>query len=108
MKRYGQEQPPLIPLENIVDFPVALLVGCEDKLAHVNDVRWLKDLLHEQGSVAYYEEYKLGHMAFLLPKNLKHFQDIVSLVKTFNTLSTCQQPSKLCLMNSKQTLVWSR
>ena len=54
MKRYGQEQPPLIPLENIVDFPVALLVGCEDKLAHVNDVRWLKDLLHEQGSVAYY------------------------------------------------------
>ena len=84
MKRYGQEQPPLIPLENIVDFPVALLVGCEDKLAHVDDVRWLKDLLHEQGSVAYYEEYKLGHMAFLLPKNLKHFQDIVSLVKTFN------------------------
>jgi len=63
----------LIPLENIKDFPIALLAGSEDKLASIIDVRWLKNLLDEQSSCVFYEEYKFGHLAFMLPVTLKHF-----------------------------------
>jgi lysosomal acid lipase/cholesteryl ester hydrolase len=83
-ERYGQEEPPAIPLVNIQDFPVALFAGSEDKLAHISDVRWLKELLERQKSLCFYEEYKFGHLSFLLPNNLKHFQDIVSLIQRYN------------------------
>ena len=43
MKRYGIDVPPLIPLENIKEFPIALLAGTEDKLAAIDDVRWLRE-----------------------------------------------------------------
>eukprot|EP00347_Sterkiella_histriomuscorum_P012882 403366856 len=84
IRRYGQEQPPQIPLENIKDFPIALLAGQEDKLANINDVRWLKEKLESQNSVVFYEEYKFGHLSFLIPNSLKHFQDVVQLVNKYN------------------------
>ena len=43
LKRYGIEEPPLIPLENIENFPIALLAGTEDKLATIEDVKWLME-----------------------------------------------------------------
>ena len=42
-KRYNSPYPPLIPLENIEDFPVAMIAGTKDKLADIEDVRWLKE-----------------------------------------------------------------
>ena len=39
--------PPLIPFENIKDFPIAMFAGLEDKLANITDVRWLKDELEK-------------------------------------------------------------
>lgn len=65
--------PPLIPITNITDFPIALFAGSEDKLASLQDVRWLKETLDMQGSVIFYEEYKFGHLGFLIPKSLKHY-----------------------------------
>lgn len=73
MRRYEQAEPPLIPLSNLRDFPVALFAGAEDHLANIADVRWLKDVMNEQGCLVYYDEYKFGHLSFLLPKNLRHF-----------------------------------
>jgi hypothetical protein len=35
MKRYGQATPPLIPIENVRDFPIALIAGSEDHLANI-------------------------------------------------------------------------
>lgn len=84
MRRYRQEIPPMIPIENIVDFPVVLMAGIEDKLASIDDVRWLKEKLNGQGSLADYYEYKFGHLSFLIPNSLKHFQDIVNILRTFN------------------------
>jgi hypothetical protein len=94
LKRYGQEAAPEIPLQNIVDFPIALLAGTEDKLAHIEDVRWLKEELGKQGSLVFYEEYKFGHLAFLIPNQLKVYQDIVNLLKTFNPIYVPVSPSK--------------
>ena len=73
LKRYGQEEAPPIPIENIKEFPIAILAGVEDKLAHIEDVRWLRDRMTTQGSMVFYEEYKFGHLSFLLPNNLKHY-----------------------------------
>ena len=80
LEKYGQDSPPLIPLENITDFPIAIFAGVEDKLAAIDDVRWLKDVLTSQNSVIFYEEYMIGHLTFLIPNNLKHFKDICSLL----------------------------
>jgi hypothetical protein len=74
----------LIPLDNIQGFPIALMAGSEDKLGHIKDVRWLKFLLSEQGSVCFYQEYKFGHLSFLLPNNFKHVEDMVELVQHYN------------------------
>ncbi|CDW79126.1 ab-hydrolase associated lipase region family protein [Stylonychia lemnae] len=84
LKRYGQEEPPLIPLQNIQGFPIALLAGSDDHLANINDVRWLKEQLQQQDSLIYYQEYPFGHLAFLLPNTIKHFQDCIDLVKRYN------------------------
>ena len=61
-----------------------MFCGLGDHLASVNDFRWLKDFLSKQDSLAYYEEYDFGHISFLLPTDLKVYQDIVTLVKSYN------------------------
>jgi HEPN domain-containing protein len=53
--------------------------------------------------LVFYEEYKFGHLSFLIPNSLKHYQDIVNLLRTFNpvyikkreTLSEASSPSRL-------------
>jgi hypothetical protein len=47
-------------------------------------VRWLKDLLQQQGCLAYYDEFKFGHLSFLLPKDNRHFHDIIKQIKRHN------------------------
>eukprot|EP00347_Sterkiella_histriomuscorum_P002574 403367625 len=84
LKRYGSEAPPEIPLQNIQDFPIALFAGIEDKLANIDNVRWLKDELTRQGSCIQYEEHKIGHLAFLIPRELKVYQSTLNLLKAFN------------------------
>ena len=58
-------------LDNKIDIPIALLTGTEDKLANIQDVRWLKQTIEKNGKLVKYEEYKFGHLAFLLPIDLK-------------------------------------
>ena len=113
-RRYGQDQPPAIPLDNINGFPIAMLAGTEDKLAHIDDVRWLKDVMARQDSLMFYEEYKFGHLAFLIPNNLKVYQDIVNLLKTFNPayvkkrdMSSTSTPIKLSDQRMAETFTSS-
>jgi len=67
MRRYGQATAPLIPLENIQGFPVALLCGETDHLSQKRNYTWLKIKLEEQKSLTYFKEYKFGHLSFMLP-----------------------------------------
>jgi len=50
--------------------------------------------LNEQDSLAFYEEYKFGHLSFMLPTNLRVYQDIVTLVKGFNPEYKAAVPAK--------------
>ncbi|CDW91490.1 ab-hydrolase associated lipase region family protein [Stylonychia lemnae] len=100
LKRYGQEDAPMIPLENIDDFPVALIAGTEDKLADIEDVRWLREQMAKQGSLIFYEEHKIGHLAFLIPKNLIVYQQVVNLLKTFNPIYVPAKEGKLFKQSS--------
>ena len=42
---YGQETPKLYDLTKVKDFPIALLGGTTDKMASINDFRWLREEL---------------------------------------------------------------
>jgi len=79
MKIYGQGKPPAYPLENIVDFPVALFGGSLDVLGHPTDVDWLNQKLGE--TVVFYKTYYLGHMSFAIAKEMTWFaEDAVNLL----------------------------
>ncbi len=38
---------PKIDIQNIREIPIALFVGKHDKIANINDNRWLKNKLHQ-------------------------------------------------------------
>ena len=86
-----------------------MFCGVEDHLAALNDFRWLKDQLTDQDSLAFYEEYQFGHLSFMLPTNLRVYQDIVTLVKGFNpefkptTERCCEESTKK--YNAKPILI---
>jgi hypothetical protein len=74
----------VIPFENLKDFPVALHCGISDHLSQIENFRWLKERLEEQKSLAFYKEYEIGHLSFMLPTEASLFIDIASIIKGFN------------------------
>ena len=82
---YGADTPPVYPLENIRNFPIAILVGKGDMLAAPADCRPLRDLCVAQNSCAFYKEYDFGHMAFLAPhSNHMYFHDMLEMINHLN------------------------
>ena len=78
LQRYGQIKPPEIPLEKY-DIPTALVVGTYDKLADAQDAEWLHGQISD--NVVFYEEYPLGHVSFVLAKDMTWFtNDVVNLI----------------------------
>ncbi len=84
LKRYGQKTAPLFKIENIKDIPVALFCGTEDLLSSEQDYYWLRDCLQTTGSLAFFGEYKLGHVSLLMPEDKSHFQDIIKELDRHN------------------------
>ncbi|CDW90338.1 ab-hydrolase associated lipase region family protein [Stylonychia lemnae] len=82
---YGQETPPIIDITKIQKVPIALFVGEDDEVATVIDNRWAKDQLK---TLVYYQEYKLGHLSFLIGKDGSYFtQDVMNLLNTYHPLN---------------------
>lgn len=79
-RQYGQEEPPMIPLENY-NVPTGLFSGKYDRLASPLDVAWLSDQIH--GSVVFEKEYQeKDHMTFIAGKDMSYFtEDVLSLIK---------------------------
>ena len=78
MQKYGQAKPPDVPLSNY-NMPTALIAGTYDKLADVTDVAWLNEQIKDK--VVLYKEYPLGHLSFVLAKDMSWFtDDIVPLI----------------------------
>jgi pimeloyl-ACP methyl ester carboxylesterase len=82
VKRYNQSYPPEYDLKKIKDFPIALLAGENDKLCPIENVEWLRDQLGS--NVVLYRMYKnMGHMTFLMPKNIDWFDDVMTVMKKY-------------------------
>lgn len=82
MRIYRNPLPPEYNLQNIQNIPIALFGGKEDKLASVEDVEWLREQLDT--NVIYYNIYeKMGHLTFLLSKDMTWFEDALILIETF-------------------------
>lgn len=60
-----------------------MFVGTKDQLATVEDNKWTKSHIPSE-LLAFYGEYELGHMTFLLAKDMSYFQDVLTLIRYFN------------------------
>jgi len=54
MKRYGQNYPPNYDL-SLLDFPIAIFAGSQDKIANPIDVEWTYQQLKK--NVVFYHSY---------------------------------------------------
>ncbi len=73
---YGQVTPLEYDLSKIPDdLPIMMIAGKEDKLATITDVKWLKSKIKK--NVVFYEEKEnMGHISFLMGKDLVWFGDV--------------------------------
>lgn len=83
MKRYNCSTPPLYALENIIDFPLALLSGSLDGFSDPVDVAWLKEEL--KGTVVYSNEYPLNHFDFMRGNDTSYMNDVLDLMSKYAT-----------------------
>ena len=72
LKRYGHATPPSYNLKNIKGFNINLVCGTEDELVTPEDYNAIRRRLEENGNDVDFQEYKLGHVGLLMPKDLKH------------------------------------
>lgn len=78
----GDSTPPEINLQNIKSVPIAMFVGTGDQLATVEDNRWAKT---QMSTVQFYKEYELGHMSFMIAKDMSYFStDVMNLLHQYN------------------------
>ena len=79
MEKYGQKTPPEIDLKKIHGTKIIQIAGSFDKLADPTDNKWLNEQLGE--NVIYFKYYDLGHMGFLLAKDMQYMRDVLNLLK---------------------------
>jgi len=78
LKRYGQATPPVYDPKLITE-EIAMFVGTDDLLADPTDARnWFNTLTTAKAS---YHEYKIGHLTFLLGKELIFMNDLLDFLK---------------------------
>ena len=89
MRVYGHKTPPVINLKNIKSVPIGLFVGKLDVLATIKDNRWAKTQLK---TLKFYREYNLGHLGFMIGKDMTYFSDDV--MKMLNVYHPAKVPHK--------------
>mmetsp|Transcript_55942 Transcript_55942/g.63853 ORF Transcript_55942/g.63853 Transcript_55942/m.63853 type:complete len:444 (+) Transcript_55942:138-1469(+) len=82
-KRYGSKDPPAYDLSQ-VKIPTAMFVGTKDRLADAEDCEALRDKLEAAGkSLISYKEYDMGHLGFLLDKNITFWDDAMVIIEKY-------------------------
>jgi lysosomal acid lipase/cholesteryl ester hydrolase len=80
---YKQTKPLEYDLSVIKDMPIILAAGKEDKLASLEDVRWLNEQI--KGNVVYYNEFDdMGHATFMIGKDINWFSDIFEIILKYS------------------------
>lgn len=82
---YNQDSAPDVNLQAISTVPIAMFVGSSDELADVTDNRWAKTQMEKV--LVHYKEYPLGHLSFMIAKDMSYFDDVMGLVAKYNPLS---------------------
>uniref|UniRef100_A0A7S3ITW3 Uncharacterized protein n=1 Tax=Strombidium inclinatum TaxID=197538 RepID=A0A7S3ITW3_9SPIT len=81
-KKYGQDTPPDYDL-SLLDFPIAIFSGEKDLLADPTDVKWTSEQL--ANITVFNHEYYLGHMSFLIAKDMSYFDvDLMAVLNHYN------------------------
>ena len=80
IKRYGTEIPPEIDLQSISGVKIIVIAGTLDRLAPIEDSKWLRDQL--RNNVIFYKEYELGHTSFLIAKDMSFINDTITVIKS--------------------------
>jgi len=77
LNKYGSERPPIYDLSKIQNLPIILCGGLNDKLTHINDIRWLKAQLNSNTLFSYYEFQFMGHASFLINSDITWFNFVL-------------------------------
>lgn len=80
---YEDTVPPAYEMQNIKDFPIAIIGGTSDQLASILDFRALRDRLNSTDSCVFYKEYDYGHLGFLVPPTNEYFFEMLELINHF-------------------------
>mmetsp|Transcript_2133 Transcript_2133/g.2435 ORF Transcript_2133/g.2435 Transcript_2133/m.2435 type:complete len:418 (-) Transcript_2133:81-1334(-) len=78
MEVYGQKTSPEYDLSKVKETKIIQIYGSADLLADPQDSAWLNEQLGS--NVIHYEEYKLGHMSFLLANDMQYFHDVIKIL----------------------------
>ena len=100
VRRYGQPKPPLYPIENVRDLPIALICGLHDMVVAPDDYNITKEVLRSQNSLVEFIEMPFGHVSLLNPDFVKmrlrklknnepypqenHLEQMYALIRKFN------------------------
>ena len=77
-EHYGQDSPPLIDMLHVKSMPIALFVGTGDKLATVEDNKYLRSSLGK--NLQLYKEYNMGHLSFMIGKDMGYVKDMIDFL----------------------------
>lgn len=78
-KIYLSDNPPLFDLTKASTFKIIHIVGEEDKTATPIDSNWMREQLGTR--VIYYGSYRMGHLGFMLGKDLSYLNKVIELLK---------------------------
>ena len=79
---YGEEIPPIIPVEKITGISIAMMVGNSDLLGDVKDNEWLRDQI--QQNIVSYKVYDYGCSSFYNAKDMCYLDEMKSLLSQFS------------------------
>lgn len=70
--------------------PVAMFAGIEDTLSTIEDNRWTRKQLTDDGKldgiVVHYEELHADHMSFLIGRDMSFLERLLPVMKKYNPL----------------------
>jgi len=73
-------------LNKIKNIPIALFVGADDRISTVTDNRILKDILENNQSLDFYNEYaNTGHASFFISSSNNFINDILIKLKEYSS-----------------------
>ena len=61
-----------------------MLVGTSDSLADTKDNHWAHDKM--KNDVVFYKEYNLGHLSFMVAKDMSYFNDVKALLAKYQPI----------------------